>query len=167
MTKVISNAEQRSSTPTSPADTRKRKRAEADVVAEHCVEGVGSCSITKTTYPQLPKLDNCEWCAGDFSIHYRSKKPIRNTYGDRIVCSPCLHYAKRRDEGSPAACHLPPLACCIESKLLSKVCVRNGLCRLPPDAKKYELKPILRKGVPVKGNDALCWVRVTCSGVRV
>ena len=65
------------------------------------------------------------------------------------------------------SCRLPPLACCIESKLLSKVCVRNGLCRLPPDAKKYELKPILRKGVPVKGNDALCWVRVTCSGVRV
>ena len=155
MTKVISNAEQRSSTPTSSADTRKRKRAEADVVAEHCVEGVGSCSITKTTYPQLPKLDNCEWCAGDFSIHYRSKKPIRNTYGDRIVCSPCLHYAKRRDEGSPAACHLPPLACCIESKLLSKVCVRNGLCRLPPDAKKYELKTIVRKGEPVKGKDAL------------
>ncbi|GHP04409.1 hypothetical protein PPROV_000316300 [Pycnococcus provasolii] len=95
MARMVDRAEQ-SSVPTPPADTRKRKRAEAE---------------------DLPKLDTCEWCANDFTINCRNQKPLR--YSVEVVC------------------------------------MRKGLNRLPPDAKKYELKTIVRKGEPVKGKDAL------------
>ena len=148
MARMVDRAEQ-SSVPTQPADTRKRKRAEAeDVVAEHCMEGVWSLVHTGKTYPQLPKLDTCEWCANDFTINCRNQKPLRYSVEGRVVCSPCATY--RYKHGG-----MRGLACCIESKLLSVVCMRKGLNRLPPDAKKYELKTIVRKGEPVKGKDAL------------
>ena len=142
-------------TNAAPADTRKRKRAEADddVVAKHCEDGLWRCAryiYSNNWHLQLPKVDKCEWCAGEFTINYKTKKPLRHSVDNRVVCNTCQ--SSRKTNGG----EMKGLACCLAKGQLSRVNKRKGNpSLLPPDAKKYELKPILRNGVPVQGDDAL------------
>ncbi|XRA98843.1 hypothetical protein NFJ02_06g125420 [Pycnococcus provasolii] len=151
MAKVMYRAEQ-SSAPTPPADTRKRKHATDDVVAQHCEDGVSIAKTYTRDIVKLRKVDCCKWCAGDFTIRYSSQKPIRNTCEGRVVCAPCLQHVKNNERRGTLG-KLPPLACCIKTKHLSKV-LQVPMPGGRKGEKKYELKPILRKGEAVNGNDA-------------